>query len=330
MVHMKHIIVNRVPGVKTPFKIIPLLVTACIFCISSAVQAQEEEEESTRSRVSPEIDRQAKHLFDKAVELMEYKQYERGLAMLNTVVRDNQGTVLAHMAHMEMGKHYLDQRKSKEALSHFMLLTRLLAPVPGEKQTEEEIALYHESLFQAGFSHFQAGQYTSAFPLFRRLTEVAGKTKWANQAYFYIGMSHYNLKNWNKAIDSLELVGTEVEEVDESKGEDLGRIEIGERFYSKIVDADIPVMRKLGVPVKAVVKVSSGDSEELTGVPVAGKKNEMLTSAPTVLGAPIPGDGVLQMVGGDTLDVTYVDDSTFEGEKVWRGQGRSGQSAREL
>ena len=73
-----------------------------------------------------------------------------------------------------------------------------------------------EALFQAGFTHYQAGHYASCFPLFRRLTEVAGRTKWANMAYFYIGMSHYNLKNWNKAIDSLSLVGTEVEESGEA------------------------------------------------------------------------------------------------------------------
>ena len=83
---------------------------------------------------------------------------------------------------------------------------------------------------------------------FRRLTEVAGRTKWANMAYFYIGMSHYNLKNWNKAIDSLSLVGTEVEDAGNSNSDELGRIEIGQRFYSKIEDADIPIMRKLEIP----------------------------------------------------------------------------------
>lgn len=284
--------------------------------------AQEAEAESNRPRAAAGIDRQAKHLYDKAVELIEYKQYERGLAMLNTVVRDNQGTMLAHMAHMAMGKHYLDQRKTKEALGHFLLLTRLLAPVPGEKQSEEEVELYHESLFQAGFCHYQSGQYSAGFPLFRQLTEVAGRTKWANMAYFYIGMSHYNLKNWNKAIDSLSLVGTEVEEVDGESGDDLGRIEIGERFYSKIEDADIPVMRKLGIPVTAEVKVSSGDMEIITGVPMPGKKNEMLASAPTALGDPKPNDGILQMVGGDTLTVTYVDDSTVDGQKGVQRTGK--------
>ena len=282
-------------------------------------------ERSRRSRVSADIDRRAKHLYDKAIELMEYKQYDRGLEMLNSVVRDNQGTMLAHMAHMAIGKHYLDQRKYKECLSHFMLLTRLLAQVPGETQTEEEVELYNESLFQAGLANYQSGQYAAGFPLFRRLTEVAGKTKWANMAYFYIGMSHYNLKNWNKAIDSLSLVGTEVSEEGAEttdEGEDLGRIEIGQRFYAKIEDADVPIMRKLGQPIKAIVQVSSGDKEIITGAPVPGKKHEMLASAPTELGAPVQDDGKIQMIGGDILTVTYIDDSTLAGEK---GVSRSGK-----
>jgi len=158
-----------------------------------------------------------------------------------------------------MGKHFLGQHKNKEALNHFMLLTRLLTPVPGEKQSPEETAMYHEALFQAGFAQYQAGQYAAAFPLFRRLTEVAGRTKWANMAYFHIGMSHYNLKNWNKAIDALSLVGTEVDDAGLAEG-DLGRIEIGQRFYAKIEDADVPVMRKLGQDIKAKVEVSTGDS----------------------------------------------------------------------
>ncbi len=265
----------------------------------------------TRTRVAEGVDRRAKHLYDKAIELMEYKQHERGLAMLNTVIRDNQGTLLAHQAHMAMGKHFLDQHKTTESLTHFLLLSRVLAPIPGEKQSPDVEELYREALFQTGFAYYQAGQYTSAFPMFRRLTEVAGKSKWANQAYFYIGMSHYNLKSWNKAIDALALVGTEVEDV----GDDLGAIEIGQRFYSKITDADIPVLRKLGKEVKAQVKVSSGDTEILVGVPVAGKKDEMLTSAPTQIGAPKPNDGIIQLHGGDTLTVTYLDDSTLDGNK---------------
>ena len=301
-----------------------LYLLLALMAIPSWLVAQDGER-SRRARVSADMDRRAKHLYDKAIELMEYKQYDRGLEMLNSVVRDNQGTMLAHMAHMAIGKHYLDQRKYKECLSHFMLLTRLLAPVPGETQTEEEVELYNESLFQAGLANYQSGQYAAGFPLFRRLTEVAGKTKWANMAYFYIGMSHYNLKNWNKAIDSLSLVGTEVSEEGAEttdEGEDLGRIEIGQRFYAKIEDADVPIMRKLGQPIKAIVQVSSGDKEIITGAPVPGKKHEMLASAPTELGAPVQDDGKIQMIGGDILTVTYIDDSTLAGEKEVSRSGK--------
>jgi TolA-binding protein len=273
----------------------------------------QEAETPARPRAAGQLDPQAKQLFDKAMELMDFKQHERGLAMLNSIVRDNQGSVLAHRAHMAMGKHFLNQRNTADALNHFMLLTRVLAPTPGTDQSDEETSLYQEALFQAGLTQYTAGQYAAAFPMLRRLTEVAGKTPWANQAYFYIGMSHYHMGNWNKAIDSLSLVGTEV--ADTEAADDLGRIEIGQRFYAKIVDADVPVMRKLNQPIQATVKVSSGDSEVITGAPVPGKTDEMLASAPTVLGTPKPNDGLLQMIGGDTLEVTYLDDSTLDGQK---------------
>lgn len=111
-------------------------VMAAFLLPAISATAQEETEAAPRARAATDADPQAKHLFDKAMELMDYKQYERGLAMLNTVVRDNQGSILSHQAHMAMGRHFLDQRATAEALSHFMLLTRVLAPVPGEKQPE--------------------------------------------------------------------------------------------------------------------------------------------------------------------------------------------------
>ena len=316
---------SKYPSIPTPIALVThskkticscALFVALVMVSSGQANAQDEKAPAGR-RAALNVDRRAKHLYDKAIELMEYKQYERGLTMLDTVIRDNQGNILGYRAHMAKGRHFLDQRKTKEALSHFLLLSRLLTPLPGQAQATEEADLYREALFQAGFSYYQGGQYTAAFPMFRRLTEVAGKSPWANKAYYYIGMSHYNLRSWNKAIDSLSLVGTEVED----SGDKMGRIEIGQRFYAKIADADIPVLRKIGKDVKAKVTVSSGDSEILIGVPIAGKKNEALTSAPTQIGKPIPNDGVLQMFGGDTLTVTYLDDSTLDGEK---GVERSG------
>jgi TolA-binding protein len=272
--------------------------------------AQAQEEGGGR-REAETVDRAARRLYEQALDYIAVKQYERGLTMLDNVILDNSGTILAYRAHMAKGNHYLEQNKTENALTHFMLLSRLLAPAPGKEQSEEEQELFKQSLFNTGLAYYKAGKYGSSFPAFRRLTETAGGTKWANQAYFYIGMSHYNLKNWNKAIDALNLVGTEIEE----SGDAVGRIEIGQRFYAKIVDDDIPVIRRFGKPVSARVKVASGDVELLNGVAMAGKKNAMMVSAPTQVGAAKPNDGVLQIVGGDTLACEYIDASTESGKK---------------
>ncbi len=250
-------------------------------------------------------------LFAQGVEMIELKQHERGLAMLNTVLREAQGSILAHRANMFMGKHFLSQGKPGESLNYFMLLTRVLAPVPGEEQPVERAELYREALFQAGLSRFHAGQYAAAFPLFRRLLEVADKSQWADLAYFYIGMGHNKLENWSKSVDALSLVGTEAE----TGSAEMGRIEIGQQFYTKITDADFPVMREQGEPIRATVTVSSGDKEVLEGVRVGGKDNEVLVSAATELGLPVPNDGKLQILGGDKITVTYIDQSTQDGKK---------------
>jgi predicted Zn-dependent protease len=93
-----------------------------------------DEKKSDRARLSADVDRQAKLLFEKAMELMEYKQYERGLAMLNSIVRDNQGNILAHRANMAMGKHIISsQNKPKEALNYFMLSDARTGPGSGRE-----------------------------------------------------------------------------------------------------------------------------------------------------------------------------------------------------
>lgn len=258
-----------------------------------------------------DAERKAKQLYAEAMQMMDYKQYERGLDMLNKVVRDNQGTILSYRAHMAMGKHFADQGKPTDALRHFILLTRVLAPKPGEELPEEELDLFCESLYRAALAQSRTNGYSAAFPLLRRLLKSSGKKKWTDLAYFHIGEGHYHLENWNKMIDVLSMVGTTA---DDSEGE-LGRIEIGQRFYAMITDADIPVLRRIKRPVRARVTTSSGDAEVLEGDLVGSKDDAVIVSCTTELGRSKPGDGKLQLLGGDTVTVTYLDESTQDGRK---------------
>ena len=53
---------------------------------STAQEAGAEESGTERPRATAEVDREAKQLYDQALELMDYKQYDRAVAMLETVV----------------------------------------------------------------------------------------------------------------------------------------------------------------------------------------------------------------------------------------------------
>ena len=64
-------------------RVVAASVASILVSAPYAIAQDADKEKAPRKRVSAEIDRRAKHLYDKAVELMEYKQYERGLAMLS-------------------------------------------------------------------------------------------------------------------------------------------------------------------------------------------------------------------------------------------------------
>jgi TolA-binding protein len=124
-------------------------------------------------------------------------------------------------------------------------------------------------------------------------------------------MCHFAQGNWNKAIEALGLVGTFVDE----KSGAVEYAEAGRRFYVKIHDTDLPVLDKLGEEVKVKVTSASGDSETVSLVPLPGDENASIGSIATALGKAKPGDDVLQVIGGDKIRTSYVDNNTLEGKK---------------
>ncbi|MFM9194313.1 MAG: tetratricopeptide repeat protein, partial [Planctomycetia bacterium] len=182
---------------------------------------------------------------------------------------------------------------------------------PGVEMDADTRELFLEGLYLQGIAFFQTRQYAQAFPLLRRITNDFPNTIWANQSYYYIGMCHFAQGNWNKAIEALGLVGTFVDD----KSGAVEYAEAGRRFYVKIHDTDLPVLDKLGQEVKVKVTSASGDSETVSLVPLPGDENASIGSIATALGQAKPGDDVLQVIGGDTIRTSYVDNNTLEGKK---------------
>ncbi len=265
--------------------------------------------EAARRPVVSQDERIATMRYDKAVELLAIREYERGVKMLENVIDQFPESKARTRAHLALGRHFLNRGQHSKALANFRPLWRLKKT--GQEIKGDEKEMYLESLYLGGVAYFQTRQYSSAFPMLRRITSSYPNTIWANQAYYYIGMCHFAQENWNKAIESLALVGTFVDPDSPS----TQYVEAGHRFYVKVADADLPILHRLGETTYVTIRTESGDSEKVQCKPLSMKTAVFIAAVGTDIAPPAPNDGILQVAGGDTIVTTYVDDNTKDGRK---------------
>jgi len=251
---------------------------------------------------------EVRRLLDKAKEMLEAQETERGVKMLESILEQYPTSPMVNNASLELGRHYLAAHEQIKAIGY---LNRL----KGLERADQEVTgpdqdLYLEGLYLMGVSYYQMRQYGSAFPLLRHITSKYPNTVWANQAYYYIGLSHFAQQNWSKAIEALSLVGTSID----SNSPTAQFAEAGRRFYVKVQDADLSVMTSLGKTAKVVLQTTHGDRETIDCVPLSGAGQLAIGSIPTEIGVPRPEDRVLQVSGGDHIVTTYIDEMTEDGQ----------------
>lgn len=266
------------------------------------------EAKGDRGQLSEE-DFAARQLLQRATDLLLVGESERGVKMLQTVVDQYPDSPIRFEAYLALGKHMVETNNFPQAIIY---LSRLRDMEDPEKPLNgDQLDMFLEALYLTGVAHFQSKQYGAAFPILRKITADYPNTDWANQAYFYIGMCHFAQGNWNKAIESLGLVGTFIDP--DAPG--VSFVEAGRRFYIKIEDGDLPVLQQLGRDTFVKLETGAGDSEELLAIPISGKGTLYIASIQTRIDHPTPGDRMLQVRGGDQITVTYLDDNTLDGEK---------------
>jgi outer membrane protein assembly factor BamD (BamD/ComL family) len=251
----------------------------------------------------------ARRLVLTAQELLQAREDERAVKMLETVTERYPKDPIRFEAFLVLGKHYLKKHKELEAITSFRKLKGLHKA--GETLTGHNRGLYLQSLYHTGVAFYQLRQYGKAFPVLRRITNEFPNTIWANQAYYFIGRSHFALSNWNKAIDSLNYVGTFVTD----EGDALDCVEAGRTFFVKIEDADLPTQHRLGKQITVRLSTGSGDRETAICSPLGEDSEVFIGSLSTEVGEAKPNDKILQVLGGDQITVDYVDDNTEKGEK---------------
>jgi len=282
----------------------------------------------------------ARRLLKRADDLFLARETERAVKMIESVIEQYPASKAAFEAWLALGKHHVDVADYPAAITALRHLGALKKP--DQEPTGRDLDLYLEGLYLTGIAHFQTRQFAAAFPILRKITNSYHNTVWAHQSHYYIGMCHFAQGNWNRAIEALGLVGTFVD----PNGPAIEYAEAGRRFFVKIEDADLPVLFRLGKKPSVTLETQNGDKETLDLVsrrneidgqssggnqdscfaakrnrfppllcPLGSEAGIFIASIPTQVGVARPGDGVLQVIGGDTITAKYVDENAQDGRK---------------
>ena len=251
---------------------------------------------------------EARRLFDKAQELIANQEGERGVKMLESILEQYPQSKVRYEAALALGKYYLNAHEQVKAIGYFSQVRALEEKAEELSPSDRELML--EAMYLTGVAHFQVRQYGAAFPILRKITTQYPNSVWANQSYYYIGMCHFAQGNWNKTIEALNLVGTFVD----PDSPTVQLVEAGRRFYVKVSDADLPVLVNLGKQVVVNVETKKGDRERIECIPLASDADVFIGSLPTEVGVPKPENGVIEVIGGDSITCRYVDENAKDGQ----------------
>jgi len=195
---------------------------------------------------------------------------------------------------MKLGDHFLSRERAyDQARKHFEIVTS------EENRDEDQRA---ESTLKMGICFYQARNFGKTFSIMRDVIEKFPVSSQVNQAYYYIGLAHFQQGHYSRAITALERVGTALGQDDSS----FEKVEAGKRLFVKIEDADLAALGP-NETIKVKVRTTQGDEEMMECFPVGRNVRVVMGSIQTQLGKPKPGNGKLEVRGDDKVKVTYVD-----------------------
>ncbi|HEX5106202.1 MAG TPA: tetratricopeptide repeat protein [Pirellulaceae bacterium] len=244
-------------------------------------------------------DRAAKKLLEAGDARLEADEGTKALEIWKSVIERYPRSKYRFDAHLRLGNYYLDQERAYDrARVHFE------AAAAEDNKDEEQRA---EGTLKLGVCFYHARNFGKCFQVLRDVIEKFPVSPQVNEAYYYIGLGHFQQGHYSRAIQALEKVGTTLSG-ENTQGE---KLEAGKRLFVKIEDADLAVL-EADQTVKVIARSSGGDEETFDCFPVGRNVRLVLGSIVSKLGRPQPGNGSLEVKGGDKVEVRYTDEHTAE------------------
>ena len=278
------------------------IATCLLLAISSlSVLGQEKPADDKSSPVRGSIveDRAAKQLLEAGDARLDADEATKAVEIWKSVIERYPRSKHRFEAHLRLGNYFLDRdRAYDKARAHFEQVAT------EENRSEEQRA---EATLKTGICFYHARNFGKSFQIMREVVEKYPVSPQVNEAYYYIGLGHFQLGHYSRAITALEKVGTTLSG-ESGKAE---KLEAGKRFFIKIEDADLAVLDP-SETVKVLCKTTGGDEELVDAYPVGRNVRLVLGSIPSKLGRPQANNGILEVRGGDKIQVTYTDEHTAE------------------
>lgn len=244
-------------------------------------------------------DRAAKKLLEAGDARYEADEVSKAVEIWQSVIERYPRSKVRYEAYMKLGNFYLQRdRQYDKARAQFEQVSA------EENRNEEQRA---EATLKAGVCFYEARNFGKCFQVMRDVIEKFPVSKQVNEAYYYIGLGHFQLGHYSRAIQALEKVGTTLSS-EEGKVE---KLEAGKRLFVKIEDADLAALEP-GQSIKVECIGTSGDKEVVECFSVGRNVRIALGSILTKLGKPQLGNGTLELKGDDNVEVSYVDEQTAD------------------
>lgn len=281
----------------------PFLLTLAGLLLAASISSAQEEGAETyaapRVRGSIIEDRAARKLLEAGDARIESDETTKAVEIWQSVIERYPRSRYRFDAHMRLGNYFLERDRAYDrARVHFQ-------SAASEENRDE--AVRAEATLRMGMCFYEARNFGKSFSVMREVIEKFPVSPQVNGAYYYIGLGHFQLGHYSRAIDALEKVGTTLAGTDEA----IEKVEAGKRLFVKIEDADLAALEP-GTPIEVQCETGSGDVEIVKCYSVGRNVRLVLGSIPTELGVPQPKNGTLEVKGDDQVRVIYIDQHTAD------------------
>ncbi len=244
-------------------------------------------------------DRAAKKLVEAGDTRYDADEVKKAVEVWQSVLERYPTSRVRFEAHMRLGNYFLERDRAYDKAR-----VQFEAVAIEQNRNEEQRA---EASLKMGMCFYEARNFGKCFQVMRDVIAEFPVSKQVNQAYYYIGLGHFQLGHYSRAIAALEKVGTSMGADDDQ----ILKVEAGKRLFVKIEDADLSAL-DVGKAVMVQCEATSGDVEIVECFPVGRNVRIVLGSIVTRLGKPKPKNGQLEVKGDDKVKVVYIDEHTAD------------------